>query len=936
MASSNNKNGRPGHTYPDDFSSMTTSTYLNKYRGLLIAGLLTMAQAGWSQQSPWKKLEEKPSTLHLERGFQTFTSPELELKLVKSSQTVASLSPVTEKSFDYTPGDRLKVRSGDGLYQLGDINFRLKVGEEWKSFSSATKRSDVEALTPKSGKVWALANLSPSFPADFPLNVQRSWEQTQGGIILKFRISNPGKEAIEIGSLGIPLIFNNILEGNTLEQAHARNVFFDPYIGADAGYLQVARLHGKGPVLLVLPEGNTPFEAYNPLLDDPTPRGIVFEGFHEWMIHSKAHAEKDWAKAQPWNTATSATLKPGETKTYGLKLVLAPGIREIEKTLIAHKRPVAVGIPGYVVPQDVEARLFLQHSGKVKSMQVEPADALSWQAIPSPKKNLQSYLIRGKKWGRARLTIQYQDGLKQTIHYKIIKPESETIADFGNFLTTKQWFEVPKDTFHRSPSVISYDYETKQQVTQDSRAWVAGLSDEGGAGSWLGATMKQLVLPQPEEVQKLERFVNETLWGNIQHKEGPYQYGIRKSLFYYQPDSMPAHTYSPTVNYKSWSAWPRKEAESLGRSYNYPHVAAAHWVLYRLQLNHQNLVKQGNWKSYLEHAAQTALAMMKFAPYYAQFGQMEGTIFYLILRDLKREGLTDLATELESTMKKRADLWRSLEYPFGSEMPWDSTGQEEVYVWSYYFGYRDKAEVTLNAILGYMPTLPHWAYNGNARRYWDFLYGGKLSRVERQIHHYGSGLNAIPVLMAYRSQPDDFYLLRVGYGGLMGAIANITEDGFGPAAFHSYPSTLEIDALSGDYGCGFFGYAVNTTSYLTQHPEFGWLSFGGNVSQQGNEVILKPSTAARSSVYLSPIGLQISLDAGQMERVSYNPVTKAVKITLGSASEVTPRAYLRLEYPAQQHPNLYKPTQTFAQEREAFVIPLTKNAVEIELTPATR
>jgi hypothetical protein len=132
-------------------------------------------------------------------------------------------------------------------------------------------------------------------------------------------------------------------------------------------------------------------------------------------------------------------------------------------------------------------------------------------------------------------------------------------------------------------------------------------------------------------------------------------------------------------------------------------------------------------------------------------------------------------------MRRRADQWRSLGYPFGSEMPWDSTGQEEVYAWCKYFGYDQKALVTLNAILGYMPTVPHWGYNGSARRYWDFLYAGKLRRVERQLHHYGSGLNAIPVLTEFREHPDDFYLLRVGYGGVMGAIANITEDGFGPS-----------------------------------------------------------------------------------------------------------------------------------------------------------
>ena len=157
---------------------------------------------------------------------------------------------------------------------------------------------------------------------------------------------------------------------------------------------------------------------------------------------------------------------------------------------------------------------------------------------------------------------------------------------------------------------------------------------------------------------------------------------------------------------------------------------------------------------------------------------MEGDIFLLILDDLKREGLTAQAADLESKMRDRVNHWRTIAYPFGSEMPWDSTGQEEVYAWMKYFGYNDKAEVTLNAILGYDPTIPHWGYNGSARRYWDFIYAAKDSRLERQLHHYGSGINAIPVLSAYRESPDDFYLLRVGYGGTMGALTNIDQEGF--------------------------------------------------------------------------------------------------------------------------------------------------------------
>lgn len=77
-------------------------------------------------------------------------------------------------------------------------------------------------------------------------------------------------------------------------------------------------------------------------------------------------------------------------------------------------------------------------------------------------------------------------------------------------------------------------------------------------------------------------------------------------------------------------------------------------------------------------------------------------------------------------------------FPFGSEMPWDSTGQEEVsqslvcmhvtclyiiegffmsatqvYLWSKAFGFYNQSNATLDAVLAYSPRLPSWAYQGN-------------------------------------------------------------------------------------------------------------------------------------------------------------------------------------------------------------------------------
>jgi hypothetical protein len=232
-----------------------------------------------------------------------------------------------------------------------------------------------------------------------------------------------------------------------------------------------------------------------------------------------------------------------------------------------------------------------------------------------------------------------------------------------------------------------------------------------------------------------------------------------------------------------------------------------------------------------------------------------------------------------------------------------------------------------------MPTVPHWGYNGNARRYWDFIYGGKLRRYERQLHHYGSGLNAIPVLAHYREHPEDFYLLRVGYGGTMGALTNIDQEGFGSVAFHSFPSTLNWDGYSGDYGPNFFGHAFNTATYIVNHPEFGWVAFGGNMKVAGNLIKVQPVDSFRQRVYVAPYGLWLTLDAGTFETVEVNPRTNLIRIGLSSRTAETPQAILHIEQPAKiAGVATYHLRQSVPKERDASVISLKPVTSWIELT----
>jgi hypothetical protein len=318
---------------------------------------------------------------------------------------------------------------------------------------------------------------------------------------------------------------------------------------------------------------------------------------------------------------------------------------------------------------------------------------------------------------------------------------------------------------------------------------------------------------------------------------------------------------------------------------------------------------------------------------YARYGLMDGSIFLEVLRDLQREGMTGEAANLESVMQARANVWNAEAYPFGSEMPWDSTGQEEVYQWTRYFGQTEKAQVCLDAILGYTQTVPHWGYNGCARRYWYFKYGGsKTDRLERMIHHYGSSLNAIPLLIEYRDNPEDIHLLRVGYAGMMGSLSNIDQDGFPSMAMHAFPASLSWDDRTGDYGLNFFGHAYNSATYVVNHPEFGWLAFGGNLSLEGSSVSVSPLDSFRRRLYLAPVGLWLTLDAGTFEQLQYDPTSGGVRVALAAADGVTPAARLRIEQPASvAGVGLYTASGDFAVERDAFVVPLGSETVWVDL-----
>ncbi|KAG6075738.1 hypothetical protein E4U15_005495 [Claviceps sp. LM218 group G6] len=188
-----------------------------------------------------------------------------------------------------------------------------------------------------------------------------------------------------------------------------------------------------------------------------------------------------------------------------------------------------------------------------------------------------------------------------------------------------------------------------------------------------------------------------------------------------------------------------------------------------------------------------------------------------------------------------------------------------------------------------MPTVAHWGWNGNARRCWDFIYGGKLGLLERMIHHYGSSLNALPLLTSYKYNRDPssaavLYDLRVGYGGIMDPLSNINAEGFASTAFHSYPNRLKWDGYSGDYGPNYVGVIMGSCTYLVQHPDFSWISMGGNVAPSSNNdvIVVEPRDTEPQSKKLTIILQAVPEDTKTASTIVKYESTLSGKVSLES------------------------------------------------------
>lgn len=97
-------------------------------------------------------------------------------------------------------------------------------------------------------------------------------------------------------------------------------------------------------------------------------------------------------------------------------------------------------------------------------------------------------------------------------------------------------------------------------------------------------------------------------------------------------------------------------------------------------------------------------------------------------------------------------------------------------------------------------------------------------------------------------------------------------------AYHAWPDTQKWDGITGDYGGGFLGMALNGGVYVADDSEVGLVAYGGILSRDGAAVTVQPRDAVKRRVYIGPLRVMVEIDAGVVDEFTYDEGSVSLSI----------------------------------------------------------
>jgi len=584
---------------------------------------------------------------------------------------------------------------------FGDVVFRFRSGAgTWQHASTAGSRKarTIErSQTPGEQRIVFHYHGDPA-NADgirgFDFN--ETWELRGDMLLWSLTLRNESDESLEIGDIGLPLLFNTIYARDP-QTTYQKRVIRHSYIAGDNSFIFWTRANGVGPYLLMMPRAGTRLEFFEPTVlgnhadsTDPVfyPRN-AWEGLYTAYIHAAAEA-RDFETLGTWRQPlTSKVLaprgQPGSSVVYAFEFRWAPDYRAARDMLYRNGLIDVTVAPGMVIPSDLSALVALHTREPIHAVTAEYPSETEVKEVPSRQKDTHVYRIRFYRLGENAITVSFGNSRKTLLEYDSIEPLETVVRKRAKFLVEHQQAHDPAKWYDGEFSL--WDMRSRVLRTPDDRGgldpYMVGGSDDPDLCKAPYIAAVNEAYPDDRQIAAVEYYLQHFVWGKLQRTgdEQPFPYGI------YGSPSWHVNRFSET-GYGSGG----NGREHMWRTFDYTHMVQLYYEMYRIAKLYPERVHFLDATGYLERAYRTALAYFQ-VPYHIRMGvpwdfrgwtdwaYTQGAFHEVFIPDvieaLDAEHRQAEANELRAEWNKKVMYFLyDAPYPYGSEMWFDTTAFE--------------------------------------------------------------------------------------------------------------------------------------------------------------------------------------------------------------------------------------------------------------------
>ena len=769
----------------------------------------------------------------------------------------SSPDDATAAEFLLTPGSFPQFDRSDARW-FGAVEISLSIpGEAQHSTFVTSSLVDHRSITTADDQI--LVDYSAS-PRTRGLAIRQDYQRHESGLRWETHIVNTTDAPITLESVGVPLFMNQYFRGDDrfkYEQCVLRHACI---CGLNSWFYWT-KPSGQMPVLLVKAMGGTSVESFG-LADSDDTWGPVnsaseaFEGLYTaYVVSKRSDAFPDVSGARE--------LAPKESLTYSFLIAVQPDHEAAADWLAENGGFHLETTPGMALTRGTPATLTIK-SKTMPEVFSDDGTCVVQNLVAIEEGTWSAELALGG-YGRCQLSIEIE-GLRSTLVYWGIEPPETIFASQASFIATKQWETDARDpAFH---GLLMWDMYGKQRVNSssstDAPRWMAGGSDEIGLVSGLFLSEWNVYRPDEDQIRVLDGYCRDFIEGRLTQQPG---WLVHRAVPWYS----------------MFDDWTGHGADDAWRAFNYVHVANTYFNMYRIAQRY-GFDFLGEKLDWLRKAHSYAIAMFTHWMFPKgeggdKFGNMGELVIALELpAALELEGLHHEAAQLRGFVTKKAHYFASKEYPFGSEMAFDSTAFEAVYAYGKAIGDARVMESSLRASLANRGRQPVWyLYMTDLRAsgdsQWNASYMTQLGAYPifdwalHEGHHEPELIKA-----AYASYLAGFSIFNSG-GYLSDDPDNAGASGWIVVGEKGEFSGVDqnvflkgVVALSGESALGYFGALKCAASML--YDEAGSLRpLGCELEMTDDGYIARPQDGLRSRYFDTSNNWAVTLERDALETV---------------------------------------------------------------------